>query len=145
MVETIVIARPAEEVFAYAVDFSRFPDWQNNVTAVRPEGDGPPGLGSRAVVARRVGPRTLSRQEEIVEFDRPRGWTVRGGGGPLTATATGSVEPLDEGQRSRVSLTLDFEGRGIWKLLIPLVVRRQARAQLPENARRLKEVLERPR
>jgi hypothetical protein len=53
----------------------------------------------------------------------------------------GMVEPLD-GDRSRVTIELDFEGHGIGKLLVPLVVRRQARAEMPINMRKLKERLE---
>jgi hypothetical protein len=37
---------------------------------------------------------------------------------------------------------LDFEGRGLGKLLVPLVVRRQARGEMPKNSRKLKELLE---
>jgi hypothetical protein len=64
------------------------------------------------------------------------------GGMPVTAIAKGRIEPLDDGTRSRVTITLEFEGHGIGKLLIPLVIRRQARKQLPRNTARLKEVLE---
>jgi hypothetical protein len=56
-------------------------------------------------------------------------WAVRGIGGSLTAIAEGSIEPLDDGVRSRVTIALDFEGHGIGRLLVPLV-RRQARKQL---------------
>jgi hypothetical protein len=53
------------------------------------------------------------------------------------------VEPLDGGRRSRLTMALEFEGRGIGRLLVPLVVRRQARRQLPKNEQKLKEALER--
>jgi hypothetical protein len=41
-----------------------------------------------------------------------------------------------------VTIALGFKGHGIGKLLVPLVVRRQARRQLPINERQLKQVLE---
>jgi hypothetical protein len=41
-----------------------------------------------------------------------------------------------------VTIALDFGGRGIGKLLVPLVVRRQARREMPANIQRLKERLE---
>jgi hypothetical protein len=41
-----------------------------------------------------------------------------------------------------VTIELDFEGRGIGKLLVALVVRRQARNEMPANCRRLKQRLE---
>jgi hypothetical protein len=41
-----------------------------------------------------------------------------------------------------VTIELDFEGRGLGKLLVPLVVRRQAQQEMPRNMRSLKERLE---
>jgi Polyketide cyclase / dehydrase and lipid transport len=58
IVRSIEIARRPEDVFSYAPDFSRFPEWQEGVVSVRPQAEGPPGVGSSAVVTRRVGPRT---------------------------------------------------------------------------------------
>jgi uncharacterized protein YndB with AHSA1/START domain len=142
IVESIEIARRPEEVFSYATDFSHFPEWQGGVVSVRRDDDAPLGVGSTAAVTRRAGPRELARTEQITELSPPRSWAVRGVGGSLTAIARGTIEPLDGGERSRVTIALDFEARGIGKLLVPLV-RRQARKQLPKNERQLKEVLER--
>jgi hypothetical protein len=99
--------------------------------------------GSSAVVTRRVGPRQLPATEEITELNPPRTWVVCGVGGPLIAIARGTIEPLDGGKRSRVMIALEFERHGIGRLLVPLIVRRQARRQLPRNQQQLKEVLER--
>jgi hypothetical protein len=44
-----------------------------------------------------------------------------------------TVEPLIERARSRVTIELDFEGHEIGKLLVPLVVRRQARKEKPRT------------
>ena len=41
-----------------------------------------------------------------------------------------------------MTINLDFEGHGIGKLLVPLVVRRQAASEVPRNLRKLKERLE---
>jgi uncharacterized protein YndB with AHSA1/START domain len=143
IVESIDISRPSEDVFSYATDFAHFPEWQGGVVSARPEGDAPLAVGSRAVVTRRIGPRKLLRAEEITQLNPPRSWEVRGVGGRLSAIAKGSIEPLDDGERSRVTIAMEFEGHGIGKLLVPLVSR-QARRQLPRNERQLKEQLERP-
>jgi hypothetical protein len=48
-----------------------------------------------------------------------------------------TVDPLEQGARSRVTIAVDFEGHGIGKLLVPLVVRREAQkgdADEPETA-----------
>ncbi len=143
IVESIDIFRRPGDVFAYAADFSHFPEWQGGVQSARQEGDAPLAVGSRAVVTRQVGPRKLVRTEEITELNPPRTWAVQGSGGPLIAITKVTIEPLDAGQRSRVTIALDFKARGIGRLLLPLVIRRQARKQLPKNQQRLKELLER--
>jgi hypothetical protein len=87
-------------------------------------------------------PRELPGTEEITQLDPPRAWQVRGAGSiPVTAVATGTIEPLDGGDRSLVTIALEFEGHGIGKLLVPLI-RSQSRKQLPKDEQRLKELLE---
>jgi len=40
---------------------------------------------------------------------------------------------------ARVTIELDFEAHGIGRLLVPLVVRRQARNEMHANCRKLKQ------
>jgi uncharacterized protein YndB with AHSA1/START domain len=143
IVQSIEISRRPGDVFSYVTDFAHFPEWQGGVVSARRDRGGPVSVGSKAVVIRRVGPRALSGTEEIIELDPVKRWTVRGAGGPVLAIAKGTIEPLDDGARSRVTIALEFEGRGIGRLLVALVVRRQARRQLPSNEHNLKAVLER--
>jgi hypothetical protein len=63
---------------------------------------------------------------EITEYDPPHRWADRGIDGPVRAMVAVTVEPLAEGSQSRVKVELDFAGHGIGKLLVPLIVRRQA-------------------
>jgi hypothetical protein len=142
---SIDISRNPLDVFAYATDFAQFGHWQGNVISARRDDQSPLRLGSGAIVTRRVGPRAVEAAEKITKLIPPKTWEVRSSGGlPVTAIARGQIDPLDGGTRSRVTITLDFEGHGIGKLLIPLVIRRQARKQLPHNTARLKERLENP-
>jgi uncharacterized protein YndB with AHSA1/START domain len=144
IVESIEITRRPDDVFAYVTDAQQFPDWQESVVAARPEGDAPPAVGARTVVTRRVGGRAVSTTEELTELQPPRRWGFRGVGGiPVTGFANGTIEPLDGGRRSRVTIALEFEGHGIGRLLVPLIVRRQARKQLPRTQQQLKAILER--
>lgn len=53
-----------------------------------------------------------------------------------------TVDPLDDGRRSRLTIEVDFEGHGIGKLIVPLGVRRQARNEMPSNLRTVKRHLE---
>jgi len=143
IVESIEISRRPEDVFSYVTDPSRLPEWQESVVAVRREGDAPLAVGSRAVVTRRVGRREQAMTAELTELNPPSSWAVRGIDGPIRGNVKGTIEPLGDGERSRVTIALDFEAHGIGKLLVPLVVRRQARTEMPRNQQKLKELLER--
>jgi hypothetical protein len=50
------------------------------------------------------------------------------------------VQAIDE-MSSRVTVSLDLEGHGLGKLLLPLI-KAQARKQIPADQARLKEILE---
>jgi hypothetical protein len=52
--------------------------------------------------------------------------------GPIRAVVDLAVEPLSD-TGSRLTITIDFEGRGIGKILVPLLVRRDARTETPSN------------
>jgi len=62
--------------------------------------------------------------------------------GPIRATGQRQRRALDQRTRSRVTIDIDFEGHGIGKVLVPLLVRRGAQKEMPENLRRLKQRLE---
>ncbi len=67
---------------------------------------------------------------------------MRGIDGPIRANVDVTVEPLTD-TRSRLTITINLEGHGIGKLLVPLVVEREARKEMPANLSALKERLER--
>jgi uncharacterized protein YndB with AHSA1/START domain len=136
------ITRSPEDVFAYVTDPSHLPEWQESVVSVKTDESTPARAGSQAVVTRRVGRREMKMTGEIADLDPPRSWRVRGVDGPVRGNLKGTIEPLDNGARSRVTIELDFEGHGIGKLLVPLFVRRHAQKELPKNALRLKKRLE---
>lgn len=141
IVNSTEVARRAEESFAYVIDPTTMPEWQHGV--VRGHMDGAPtGVGSRCTTIRRIGGREREVVTEITEYDPPHRWADRGISGPIRAMVAVTVEPLADNSRSRVTIELDFTGHGIGRLLVPLVVRRQAEQQMPENMRRLKHRLE---
>jgi len=142
IVSRVEITRPPDEVFTYVTDPSRFPEWQHDVVSVRIEGDGRPGVGSRFTTTRRIGGVERTMTQEITEVSPPRSWVVHGVDGPIRPNANVTVEPLDDGARSRVTFALDFEGHGIGKPLLP-AVRRQTLKVAPTSYRNLKERLER--
>jgi hypothetical protein len=136
------IHRPAEEVFAYATDPSRFPEWQKGVVSGHMESAGALKVGDRCHTTRRIGFSNRPDTSELVRFDPPRQWGVRGLAGPIRAMVDVKVEPLSAAS-ARLTIALEFEGHGIGRILVPLVVERQATREMPINLAALKERLER--
>jgi uncharacterized protein YndB with AHSA1/START domain len=143
MVSTIEIARPPEEVFQYLTDPSRLPEWQESAVDARLESGGPLATGSRLAVTRRIGRGDRKTTTEITSHSPPRSWGGRGIDGPVRGIFTFTVEPLDDGARSRVTIEFDFEGHGLGRLLVPLIVRPQVRKEMPRNMESPKARLER--
>ncbi|MET0520600.1 MAG: SRPBCC family protein [Jiangellaceae bacterium] len=140
---SIEIQRPAAEVFSYATDPTKFHEWQQGVVSGSMEGRGAPVVGDRCRTTRRIGGAERPATSELVRLEPPRLWAVRGIDGPIRAQVDLSVEPLTD-QTSRLTIAVDFEGHGIGRVLVPLVVRRQARAEMPGNLAKLKERVEAP-
>jgi uncharacterized protein YndB with AHSA1/START domain len=140
--QSIEIDRRPEDVFAYVTDPSHVSEWQESAVSVRQEGTGPVADGTRVVVTRRVGRRDMAMTVELADLNPPRSWSVRGVDGPVRGMFKGTIDPLRDGAASRVTMVLDFEGHGLGKLLVPLVVRRQASREMPKNQQTLKQLLE---
>lgn len=133
--DTIEIDRPPQEVFAFAADPTHFPEWQRDVVRVDMLDEEEFATVRRVVGAERV---TLQR---ITANEPPRYWAAEGVDGAIRPHATITVEPLDDGTRSRVTFTLELEGAGMGTALLPMA-RRAAEKGAPVSHRRLKELLE---
>ena len=145
IVTSAEIERPAAEVFAYATDPARFREWQKGV--VDGHMDSPANgaqalaVGAKCVTTRRIGGANRPSTSELVHIDPPKTWGVRGIDGPIRAAVDVLVEPL-AGSRSRLTISVDFTGHGIGKILVPLMVRREARKEMPDNMAALKQRME---
>jgi uncharacterized protein YndB with AHSA1/START domain len=140
IVTTAEIGRPAADVFAYATDPARFSEWQKGV--VDGHMDGPADTaGATCKMTRRIGGANRTSISELVHVDPPRSWRVEGRDGPVRAAVDVLVEPVTD-TRSRLTITVDFAGHGIGKLLVPLMVRPEARKEMPENMAALKQRIE---
>ena len=142
IVDSIEIARTPEDVFVYLDKLDRHGEWQDEIVSTTAVTDGPVRVGTRATDKRRVpGGMKVNVTYEIVEYDPPRRMRFQVVNGPIRAAGTVTVEPLDGGTRSRLTVELDFQGHGVGKLMAPMT-RRQAGKQVPVNQLRLKHLLE---
>ena len=145
IVTTAEIDRPAGEVFAYATDPARFKEWQKGVVDGHMDGPdggtGTPAVGAKCMTTRRIGGASRPSTSELVHIDPPKTWAVRGTDGPIRAAVDVLVEPMT-GSRSRLTISVDFTGHGIGKILVPLMVRGEARKEMPGNIAALKRLIE---
>jgi len=140
-ITSTVVGRPAAEVFAYATDPTRFHEWQQGVIDGHMDQPGTPAVGTRCLTTRRIGGANRPSTSEVTHINPPNTWGVRGIDGPIRAIVDLTVEPLTA-QRSRLTIAVDFTGHGIGKLLVPLVIRREAAKEMPTNLAALKQRLE---
>ena len=145
IVVTAEIDRPAAEVFACATDPARFSQWQKGVVDGHMNGAASdtqvPPVGTKCVTTRRIGGASRPVTSELVHIDPPKTWGVRGTDGPVRAAVDVLVEPVTD-SRSRLTISVDFTGYGIGKVLVPLMVRREARREMPDNVAALKRLIE---
>ncbi|MEP7370182.1 MAG: SRPBCC family protein [Dermatophilaceae bacterium] len=140
-ITSIVIDRSAGDVFAYVTDPTQFHQWQQGVISGGMEEPGTPAVGSHCTTTRRIGVAERASTSVVTKMNPPTSWAVNGIDGPIRAQVDVTVQALDAA-RSSVSIEVDFEGHGIGKLLVPLMVRRQAAKEMPANIARLKDRLE---
>ncbi|MEJ7704520.1 MAG: SRPBCC family protein [Geodermatophilaceae bacterium] len=136
------VNRSARDVFAYVTDPTCFHEWQKGVIGGHMDDPGRPGVGARCVTVRRIGFADRPSTSELLHIDPPKAWRVRGIDGPIRATVDVTVQALTD-ERARLAIAIDFEGHGIGKLLVPFVVRRETRKEMPGNLATLKQRLER--
>jgi hypothetical protein len=141
IITTIEVNRSADDVFAYATDPTRFNEWQRGVVDGHMDAPGAPSVGTRCLTTRRIGGGNRPSTSEVTHINPPETWGVRGIDGPIRAIVDLTVEPLTA-DRSRLTIAVDFTGHGIGKVLVPLMVRREARKEMPSNLGALKRRLE---
>ena len=130
------IRRPAEDVFDYASDHMREPEWNPAIRSIRKLTDGPVGRGTRYEMEFVPGNPMVATCDR---FDRPRSWEVSGRvfgmdvtlGGQVTSTASGS----------HLVFRTEFRSGGFRALALPLIRRRMAPA-MQRNDERIKAILE---
>jgi hypothetical protein len=135
------IDRTAYDVFSYVIDPTRFTEWQAGVVDGHMDHEGAPTVGAKCMTTRRIGGANRTSTSVVTHVDPPSTWGVRGTDGPVRATVDVTVQPL-AAQRSRLTIAVDFTGHGIGRLLVPLVVRREARKEMPANIANVKQRLE---
>ena len=136
---TVTIARPADEVFAFLADLRNIPKWNYAIERTVQTSPGPAGVGATYRQTRTI-PRRSEENLQITAFEPPSRLTIDGQLGPFQATTSYLLQPAAGGTR----LTNDVELEPISALLRPvgpLVVPRIKEA-VARNLSALKKLLE---
>lgn len=140
VVNDIVIARPVEEVAAYAGDPSHAPDWYVKIRSVEWRTPPPLQVGSRlAFVARFLG-RRLSYTYEVVDLVPGERLVMRTAEGPFPMETTYQWEPAGPGATT-MTLRNRGEPAGFSQVAAPMMAMAVGRANRKDLAR-LKSILE---
>jgi hypothetical protein len=137
----IAIARPREEVAAFAADPGNAMAWYKNIKAVDWETPPPAVVGSRVrFVAQFLG-RTLEYTYEVRENEPGRRFVMSTAQGPFPMETIYTWEDAEAGS-TRMTLRNRGEPSGFARVSAPLMARAIRRAN-EADLRRLKEILER--
>ena len=106
---TTDVDAPAGVVFAVMTDIERWPEWTETVTRVeRLDGaTGPLAIGSRLRV---VQPKVPPAEWTVTALEAGRGFRMTSRSAGATVVANHWAEPLGDGRRARVTLSLTFSG-----------------------------------
>ena len=143
VVTEIEIARPREEVAAYASDPSNATAWYENIERVEWKTEPPLAVGSRVAFMARFLGRRLEYTYEYVELAPGERLVMRTADGPFPMETT--YEWADEGGGTRMTLRNRGEPSGFSKVAAPALASAMRRANR-KDLERLKQILEtRPR
>jgi uncharacterized protein YndB with AHSA1/START domain len=130
------IKRSPEEVFAYASDPLREPEWNPRMRHIEQLGDGPVGVGARYHMEFLPGRPMVV---ECVRFDRPTAWALVGGSQRMQFGLGGQVLATHDG--AHLVLRMEFLAPGLLRLAFPLL-RRRLRPELTRDLATIKANLE---
>jgi uncharacterized protein YndB with AHSA1/START domain len=136
---TVMIARPIEDVFAFLADFENIPKWNYAIVETRKVSQGAVGVGTIYQQVRSV-PSRSEESFEVTAYDPPRHLEIRGQLGPFPSRLSYALDAIAEG--TRVTNSVELELRGPGRLLGRVAVPR-VRDAVAANLRKLKEVLDR--
>lgn len=142
VVSEIEIARPREEVAAYAADVDHAPEWYANIERVEWETSPPLAVGSRVAFRARFLGRELAYTYEIRELVPGERLVMSTAEGPFPMETTYTWEDAGP-SATRMTLRNRGEPSGFKSVAAPLLARAVRRAN-EQDLRRLKALLERP-
>lgn len=136
---TIIIEKPAAEVFNYLVNLEHLPDWNYAIKRTMQITPGEPKVGTRYTQERTL-PRHMTEQLEIITLKPNSLLTISGGFGPFTSgTSTYSLEQIDSA-KTLLRNTIHLQVGGALQLVAPLATLK-IKAAVAQNLQALKQIV----
>jgi uncharacterized protein YndB with AHSA1/START domain len=126
------IDRPAEEIFAFMMDFRTASRWRNMVRRMEVVGGGPVQEGSKILLTMDVMGKAVQLEGEVWRYEPPHRFGMRNTRQGVTGVFEYVLEPDASG--TTVTFTCDIRPHGLMWLTLPLLIpgnRNRYRDQLP--------------
>ena len=137
--KSVIINKPAEEVFAFITGEGNYTKWQAGVDELI-EGEGSRNtVGAQFTEVRKFMGQEMRTTLEITAFEPGVKWAAKVVKGPVPYEVTVTFEPSNGG--TKYTTRVDGEPKGFFKLAENLVAG-QLEKSLEEDGQKLKELLE---
>lgn len=117
--KSVVVPRPAEEVFEYLANFETTAEWDPGIISATRTSDGPIGVGSTFDLVSDFRGRRIPVTYEITVYEPSSRFVIVGRTKQFTGTDDIRVSP--EGDGTRIDYTADFQMAGIARLVQPFM------------------------
>jgi len=137
--KTVIIKKPAAEVFAYIQNNENSTKWQSGVVSMQME-EGPDNVvGSRYSEVRKFLGKEMKTTMEITAFTENVKWAAKVIKGPVPYEVTMTYAAVPEG--TKITTVVEGEPKGFFKLAENMVASTLEKS-LEEDQNRLKSILE---
>ena len=141
VIETVSIARSAQEVFDFLTDVRNRPQWDAAVISEELTSPAPIGVGSTIHTRMRAVGREVEFDWRVTQFDRPGRMVVVSVAGLMPTTLMLEFTPIGGG--CDVSATIEGNPEGLMQLVEPMIAG-AVRSSLGAGLGRAKALLEGP-
>jgi uncharacterized membrane protein len=138
--KSVVIHRPAHDVFAYVSDQTNAPAWQGGLVEVRRTTEGAIGIGTRHTFVRTFMGRRMEGSNEYTRWEADELVAFKAISGSVDLQASYKVEPAGT-DRARLTSRLEMRPSGPLRLTEPLMAA-VLRRDVGRNLAALKGLLE---
>ena len=137
--ESVIINRPAEQVYAYVTDIKNLPQWEPAILEAEQTSTGELGVGTTYRGVNKMMGMRMKWTATVNEYEPNKKWSETIISGSSRIDEYLSFDNIDGG--TKFTLAYDMKAGGILKLLAPMITSTM-RKQVKENLNNLKKILE---